>query len=105
MLRRVTRLVADYQKRQSELVARWEERTRASFLERIRCPRRPGTPEMAEKAKVPFDEIEWELIRADLVELKATAKASGDWEKWNQSQKSLSKMPTPRGIPTSRKTR
>ena len=89
--RRVTGLIADYQKRHSELVAQWKERTRASFLERIQLPRRPGTPEMAEKAKVAFDEVEWELIRADLVELKAKARASGDWKKWKQSQKSFSK--------------
>ncbi len=34
---------------------------------------------MAEKAMTPFDEVEWELIRADIAELKAKAEASGAW--------------------------
>ena len=34
----------------------------------------------------------------DLVELKAKARASGDWKKWKQSQKSFSKASGPRSV-------
>jgi hypothetical protein len=40
-------------------------------------------------AKRPLDEVEWELVRADIAHLKAEQEKSGDRAKWETDQRFL----------------
>ena len=33
-----------------------------------------------------MDEVEWEIVRADIAREKARLEANGDWAKWRESQ-------------------
>ncbi len=33
-----------------------------------------------------MDEVEWEIVRADIAMEKARLEANGDWAKWRESQ-------------------
>ena len=45
---------------------------------------RGGKQQFAER---PLDEVEWELVRADIAHLKAEQEKSGDWKKWEKDQR------------------
>jgi hypothetical protein len=45
--------------------------------------KRPGSG----KAPRPLDDVEREIVRADMAELIAREKENGDWAKWEESQK------------------
>ena len=33
-----------------------------------------------------MDQVEWEIVRADIAKEKASLEANGDWAKWRESQ-------------------
>ena len=48
--------------------------------------KRGGKQQFAER---PLDEVEWELVRADIAHLKAEQEKSGDRAKWETNQRFL----------------
>ena len=48
--------------------------------------KRGGKQRFAER---PLDEVEWELVRADIAHLKAEQEKSGDRAKWETNQRFL----------------
>ena len=40
----------------------------------------------------PLDEVEREIVRADMAELIAREKENGDWAKWEESQRPISQL-------------
>jgi hypothetical protein len=48
--------------------------------------KRGGKQQFAER---PLDEVEWELVRADIAHLKAEQEQSGDRQKWETDQRFL----------------
>jgi hypothetical protein len=49
-------------------------------------PERGGKQQIAER---PLDEVEWELVRADIAHLTAEQEKSGDRQKWETDQRVL----------------
>jgi len=41
-----------------------------------------------------MDEVEWEIVRADIAAEKARLKANGDWAKWEKFQAQTNRMHT-----------
>jgi hypothetical protein len=39
-----------------------------------------------------MDEVEWEIVRADIAAEKARLKANGDWAKWEKFQAQTNRM-------------
>jgi hypothetical protein len=39
-----------------------------------------------------MDEVEWEIVRADIAAEKARLKANGDWTKWEKFQAQTNRM-------------
>jgi hypothetical protein len=47
-----------------------------------------------------MDEVEWEIVRADIAAEKARLKANGDWAKWEKFQAQTNRMHTAYAAPT-----
>jgi hypothetical protein len=46
-----------------------------------------------------MDEVEWEIVRADIAAEKARLKANGDWAKWEKFQAQTNRMHTAYAAP------
>jgi hypothetical protein len=67
-------------------------------LEGARHKRGP-VPKINADPEKQLDEVEWELVRADIAEKKAEAEKNGAMDKWRKDQGLLTKVISPRRIP------
>jgi hypothetical protein len=64
-------------------------------MEETMTHKRDGKQQFAER---PLDEVEWELVRADVAHLKAEQEKSGDRQKWetDRCREASVEQPVPR---------